>query len=74
MDIVRHEALLQRVEVQGLRPSSVAADDEKLRAARPRRCGDRVESSPDNAVTDWHCQTIRGRQARLEGVRKELVC
>ena len=55
MDIVRHEAPCKRVEVIGLYPLAVAAAGEKLRAARPRRCGERVDSSPDNAVTGWHC-------------------
>jgi putative transposase len=54
-DIVRHEAPCKRVGVKDLYPLAVAAVGEKLRAARPRRCGGRVESSPDNAVTGWHC-------------------
>lgn len=54
-DIVRHEAPCKRVEVEDLYPLAVAAAGEKLRAARPRRCGERVGSSPDNAVTGWHC-------------------
>lgn len=29
-----------------------------------------MESSPDNAVTGWHCQTARVRQARREGVTR----
>ena len=31
----------------------------------------RVGSSPDNDGTDRHCQTVRVRQARREGVREE---
>jgi transposase InsO family protein len=54
-DFVRHEAPCKRVEVEDLYPLAVAAAGEKLRAARPRRCGGRVESSPDKAVTGWHC-------------------
>jgi len=38
-DIVRREAPLNRVEVRDLHPPSVAAEGEKLRAARTRRCG-----------------------------------
>jgi hypothetical protein len=33
----------------------------------------RVGSSPDNAGTRWHYQTMRARQARREGVREEPV-
>lgn len=54
-DIVRHEAPCKRAEVKDLRLLAVAAAGKKLRAARPWRCRDRVESSPDNAVTGWHC-------------------
>jgi transposase InsO family protein len=54
-DIVRHEAPYKRVEVKDLHPLAVAATGEKLRAARPRRCGERVGSGPDNAVTGWYC-------------------
>jgi|TARA_B100002052_G_scaffold112175_1_gene103462 putative transposase len=55
MDFVRHEAPCKRAQVRGLRPLAVAAAGEKLRAARSWRCRDRVDSSPDNAVTGWHC-------------------
>jgi hypothetical protein len=34
----------------------------------------RAGSSPDNAGTRWHCQTVRVRQARREGVREKPVC
>ena len=54
IDLVRHEALCKRVEVKDLYPLAVAAVGEKLRATRPRRCRERLDSSPDNAVTGWH--------------------
>jgi hypothetical protein len=34
----------------------------------------RAGSSPDNAGTRWHCQTVRVRQARREGVREKPAC
>ena len=54
-DFVRHEAPCKRARVKGPRPLAVAAAGEKLRAACPWRCRDRVDSNPDNAATGWHC-------------------
>src|SRR4051794_19987936 len=34
----------------------------------------RAGSSPDNAGTRWHCQTVRVRQARRKGVREKPAC
>ena len=41
--------------------------------SRTRETPGRVESSPDNAGTCWHCQTARVRLARRKGVREKPV-
>jgi hypothetical protein len=44
----------------------------KLRAPDPGDVGE-GGSSPDNAGTYQHCQTMRVRSARREGVREKSV-
>jgi Transposase, Mutator family len=72
--IVRHEALHDRVgggrpSPPGCRGSRVEAEGSLIRGTPGR-----VESRPDNAGTCWHCQTVRVRQARREGVREKPAC
>jgi hypothetical protein len=70
LEHVRHEALHNRVEVENLRPRAIAAARVKQGAACPGKRRERVESSPDNAGTDRHRQTVRVRQARPEGATR----
>jgi len=69
---VCHEALEdragERIPPPGCRSSPVEAEGSPIQGTPVR-----VGSGPDNAGTCRHCQTVRARQARREGVREEPV-
>jgi hypothetical protein len=78
VDEVRHEALVRReaLETEGgaspprrvVAAALVGAERSPIRET-PGRAG----SSADKAGTGWHCQTVRVRRARSDGIREEPV-
>ena len=71
-DLVRHEALFYRAEVEGLRRCAVAAADE-AGGSLTRETPGRVEAAPTTPGRTGTTEMGRVRQARPEGVREEPV-